>query len=226
MTMGDADLLRLVSRDNSSDYSEGVGEFGGYFSHYVHDGVLTVRAKAVRGEDDDDLEVTERSWRLVPVEQHVHEDDGTVEGCPGCFGPEARSASSQNPAAACSRCGGGPVAGDARSYCVSCEPVTMMCRGCLVQHAREVLAEAPASPQTTFYHSNLLREKLQMAADIIAAYEDARKKEALRDAQECIRACSGLGDIRFLQVMASSAPADTGITLGTLRILAEMAVRP
>lgn len=49
--------------------------------------------------------------------------------------------------------------------------------------------------------------------------------EALAEARECIRASSGLGDHRWLKVGAASAPEDTGISLGTLRVLTERAAR-
>jgi hypothetical protein len=59
--------------------------------------------------------------------------------------------------------------------------------------------------------------------DLPRGITPAMAREAAGEAMECVRACSGLGDQRWLQVMASSAPEDTGISLGTLRVLAAIA---
>jgi hypothetical protein len=97
LVMTDEEILRLVQEDSSSDYNEGVGEFGGYVDWNVKDGILTVTVRAYTAQaDDDPAGPLVRQWKLVPFTTsapyaakpgaHVHEDDGTVEGCPGCFG--------------------------------------------------------------------------------------------------------------------------------------------
>lgn len=54
-----------MAEDSSSDFSEDVGERGGYY-HYQADGsTLTVTVQEVTA--DDSLKTTVRSWRLVPL---------------------------------------------------------------------------------------------------------------------------------------------------------------
>jgi hypothetical protein len=65
--MSDEDILKLVQEDGSSDYNEGVGEFGGYVDWNVRDGILTVTVRAYTAEaDDDPAGPLVRQWRLVP----------------------------------------------------------------------------------------------------------------------------------------------------------------
>lgn len=78
MAMTDEQLLSLVEEDSSSDFCEGLGEFGGYVSYSVQGDVLTVKAQACTDEEGDDLETTVRSWKLTPV---PGQDAGT-EGSP------------------------------------------------------------------------------------------------------------------------------------------------
>jgi hypothetical protein len=66
--MTDEELLRLVVLDSSSDYREDVGEYGGYLRFSVEDGVLTVEAKACPEDEDGELVVTRRAWKLTPAE--------------------------------------------------------------------------------------------------------------------------------------------------------------
>ena len=66
--MSDEKVMALVNHDGSSDSDEGVGEFGGYVSYYVQGDVLTVRAEARTDEGEAPMEVTSKSWRLVPLD--------------------------------------------------------------------------------------------------------------------------------------------------------------
>jgi hypothetical protein len=67
LAMTDEEILRLVQEDSSSDYNEGVGEFGGYVGWNVRDGILTVTVRAYTAEaDDDPAGPLVRQWKLVP----------------------------------------------------------------------------------------------------------------------------------------------------------------
>lgn len=66
--MTDEAVLSLVQEDSSSDYNEGVGEFGGYVDWNVKDSVLTVTVRAYTAEaEDDPAGPLVRQWRLVPL---------------------------------------------------------------------------------------------------------------------------------------------------------------
>lgn len=81
---------------------------------------------------------------------------------------------------ACSRCGARPAPKNARDLCFDCAPGTPLCDRCYVVHAREALAGAQDDPATAFYHSNLRREKLSLAADVVRAADEQR---AVREAR-------------------------------------------
>lgn len=67
LVMTDEAILSLVQEHSSSDYNEGVGEFGGYVDWNVKDGILTVTIRAYTAEaDDDPAGPLVRQWRLVP----------------------------------------------------------------------------------------------------------------------------------------------------------------
>ena len=67
LVMTDEAVLALVQEDSSSDYNEGVGEFGGYVDWNVRDGILTVTIRAYTAQaDDDPAGPLVRQWRLVP----------------------------------------------------------------------------------------------------------------------------------------------------------------
>lgn len=67
LVMTDEAILKLVQEDSSSDYNEGVGEFGGYVDWNIKDGILTVTVRAYTAEaDDDPAGPLMRQWRLVP----------------------------------------------------------------------------------------------------------------------------------------------------------------
>jgi hypothetical protein len=67
-SMTDEAILKLVQDDSSSDFSECVGEFGGYVDWHVEEGVLTVTVRPYTAEADDDPSgPIVRKWRLVPV---------------------------------------------------------------------------------------------------------------------------------------------------------------
>lgn len=73
--MSDEDILKLVQEDSSSDYNEGVGEFGGYVDWHVENGVLIVTVRPYTAEADDDPSgPIVRKWRLVPVEDEAAPD--------------------------------------------------------------------------------------------------------------------------------------------------------
>lgn len=67
--MTDEKILALVAQDSSSDFSEDVGEHGGYFSYSIQGDVLTVKVEAMTGgwTMNPDTEVTTRSWKLTPL---------------------------------------------------------------------------------------------------------------------------------------------------------------
>ena len=73
-------MLRLVDQDSSCDYSESVGEHGGFYRCYVEDGILTVKADAYSEDWSEEREeeyengrqVTIRRWKLVLVEDEAH----------------------------------------------------------------------------------------------------------------------------------------------------------
>jgi hypothetical protein len=70
LVMTDEEMLRLVQEDSSSDYNEGVGEFGGYVDWSVSDGILTVTVRAYTSEMlDQPAGPLTRRWRLVPVDE-------------------------------------------------------------------------------------------------------------------------------------------------------------
>lgn len=73
--MSDEDILKLVQEDSSSDYNEGVGEFGGYVDWHVEKGILIVTIRLYTAEADDDPSgPIVRQWRLVPVEDEAASD--------------------------------------------------------------------------------------------------------------------------------------------------------
>jgi hypothetical protein len=68
-TMTDEAILKLVQEDSSSDYNEGVGEFGGYVDGHVEKDVLTVTVRLYTAEADDDPSgPIVRKWKLTRVE--------------------------------------------------------------------------------------------------------------------------------------------------------------
>jgi hypothetical protein len=70
LAMTDEEILKLVQEDSSSDYNEGVGEFGGYVDWNVRDGILTVTVRAYTAQaDDDPAGPLVRQWRLVRVDE-------------------------------------------------------------------------------------------------------------------------------------------------------------
>jgi hypothetical protein len=80
--MTDEEILRLVQEDSSSDYNEGVGEYGGYVDWNVRDGVLTVTVRPYTAEaDDDPAGPLVRQWRLVPADARAM----TVPGVPAAW---------------------------------------------------------------------------------------------------------------------------------------------
>ena len=60
------EALKLAEQDSSSDYCEGTGPYGGWYSVTVSDGsLLTV---SVTEDDPDGLRPQQSwSWKLVPV---------------------------------------------------------------------------------------------------------------------------------------------------------------
>jgi hypothetical protein len=70
LAMTDEEILALVQEDASSDYNEGVGEFGGYVDWSVVHGILTVTVRAYTAQaDDDPAGPLVRQWRLVRVDE-------------------------------------------------------------------------------------------------------------------------------------------------------------
>jgi hypothetical protein len=70
LAMTDEAVLALVQEDSSSDYNEGVGEFGGYVSWNIKDGTLTVTVRAYTAQaDDDPAGPLTRRWKLVRVDE-------------------------------------------------------------------------------------------------------------------------------------------------------------
>jgi hypothetical protein len=70
--MSAEDMLKLVADDSSSDFSEGVGEHGGYVSYSISGNVLSVKAQAYAHSFEENespaLITTERQWKIVPID--------------------------------------------------------------------------------------------------------------------------------------------------------------